>query len=198
MLRITLYFLTLNNFTEQVLVCLAICVQHCRIDCKQSSFPFLQQCLCNLMEASQHSSNWVYKYIYTNIFIRIYIIQIPTVTLSLNCRHLHSQDLIPCHSFPNGKLKLFFCLHKCCPHIITKTVNYQYISDVTVFIESPQMKLCIHHLELLLPFLLMELHIWEFWSPFSLLKVFFTLKKCLCSELRCFFSSQLSESFKSS
>jgi len=136
--------------------------------------------------------------IYTNIFIRIYIIQIPTVTLSLNCRHLHSQDLIPCHSFPNGKLKLFFCLHKCCPHIITKTVNYQYISDVTVFIESPQMKLCIHHLELLLPFLLMELHIWEFWSPFSLLKVFFTLKKCLCSELRCFFSSQLSESFKSS
>lgn len=57
LLRITLYFLTLNNFTEQVLVCLAICVQHCRIDSKQYSFPFLQQCLCNLMEASQHSSN---------------------------------------------------------------------------------------------------------------------------------------------
>lgn len=121
LLRITLYFLTLNNFTEQVLVCLAICVQHCRIDSKQSSFPFLQQCLCNLMEASQHSSSSVYKYIYKYIYTNIYNTNTYSyIELSLNCRHLHSQDLIPCHSFPNGRLKLFFCLHKCCPHIITK------------------------------------------------------------------------------
>lgn len=114
----------------------------------------------------------MYKFIYTNIYsTNIYIY----LELSLNCRHLNSQDLIPCHSFPEGMLKLFFCLHKCCPPIITKNLVIAIFQMSLFSLRVPRWN-CVYITYNCVPFLLMELYIWEFWRPFSLLQIFCILK----------------------